>query len=80
MRLFARFNNDKKERKRKKKVTSWWNSDSISYCGLLVMVYKIKKMPVLKHIFIVAQGLSHVQLFVTAWTAAPQAPLSSNVS
>ena len=80
MRLFARFDNDKKEREKGKKVTSWWNSDSISYCGLLVMVYKIKKMPVLKHIFVVAQWLSHVQLFVTLWTAARQASLPSTIS
>ena len=30
--------------------------------------------------FIVLQSLSHVWLFVTPWTAAPQAPLSSTIS
>ena len=44
------------------------------------MVYKIKKMSVLKHIFVVAQSLSHVRLFVTPWTAARQASLSSTIS
>ena len=31
-------------------------------------------------IFLVVQSLSHVQLFVTPWTIAHQAPLSSTVS
>ena len=30
--------------------------------------------------FLVVQSLSHVQLFVTPWTAAHQAPLSSTIS
>ena len=30
--------------------------------------------------FVVHQFLSHVQLFVTPWTAANQAPLSSTIS
>ena len=34
----------------------------------------------LTHIFVVVQLLSHVQLFVTPWTAAGQAPLSFTVS
>ena len=32
------------------------------------------------YIFVVVQLLSHVQIFVTPWTAARQAPLSSTVS
>ena len=32
------------------------------------------------HAFVVVQLLSHVWLFVTPWTAAPQAPLSSTIS
>ena len=34
----------------------------------------------LRQRFVVVQSLSHVQLFVTPWTAAPQAPLSSTIS
>ena len=33
-----------------------------------------------KHFFVVVQSLSHVQLFVTPWTAAHQASLSSTIS
>ena len=32
------------------------------------------------HVFVVVQSLSHVQLFVTPWTEAHQAPLSSTIS
>ena len=33
-----------------------------------------------KHFFVAVQLLSHVQLFVTPWTAAHQASLSSTIS
>ena len=35
--------------------------------------------PLRGHFVVVVQLLSHAQLFVTPWTAAPQAPLSSTI-
>ena len=33
-----------------------------------------------KHFFVIVQSISHVQLFVTPWTAAQQASLSFTIS
>ena len=44
------------------------------------MYVKIHQALYLYHLFVVVQSLSHVQFFVTPWTAAHQASLSFTVS
>ena len=49
---------------------------SSNNCVILFVYYIVFKCRVLLIFAVVAQLLSHVQLFVTPWTAARQAPLS----
>ena len=53
---------------------------SSNNCVILFVYYIVFKCRVLLIFAVVAQLLSRVQLFVTPWTAAGQAPLSSTIS
>jgi len=50
----------------------------LNYWDILLFLYYIFKMQCVFYVF--TQSVSHVWLFVTPWTAAFQAPLSSTIS
>ena len=54
------------------------------YIPDIILSFKDEKMniedPAFQDLVVVFQSLNHVQLFVTPWTAAHQAPLSSSIS
>jgi len=58
--------------------------DAENYFDKVQQPFMIKKKKLLesrgKVMVVVVQSLSHVQLFMTPWTAAYQAPLSSTIS